>query len=78
MGKPTVRYDIQRLADDMAERGWLATDLARVARVSDMTVSRFLRNEHQTAKTAKKLAEALGFSTRRYVIRASEEQAATR
>ncbi|HXG71478.1 MAG TPA: helix-turn-helix domain-containing protein [Gemmatimonadaceae bacterium] len=61
-------YDVARFRDDMALRGWLPTDLARVAGVSDMTVSRFLRREAQTAKTAKKLAEALGYTVRRYLI----------
>jgi hypothetical protein len=33
-----------------------------------MTVIRFLRGETQTGKTARKLAEALGYSSRRYLI----------
>ncbi len=65
--RPHVTYDTAKLATDMANRGWLARDLARAAEVSEMTVSRFLRGERQTATTAKKLAEALGFSVRRYV-----------
>lgn len=68
MAKPTVRFDAQRLVDDMAARGWQATDLARFAGVSDKTVSRFLRAESQTAPTAQKLAEALGYSIRRYIV----------
>lgn len=64
-----VSYDTAKMQGDMAERGWLNTDLARVAGVSDMTVTRFLRGEQQTARTAKKLAEALGYSIRRYLIR---------
>lgn len=63
-----VRFDAPRMAEDMALRGWSKTDLARRARVSDMTVIRFLRGERQTAKTAKKLATALGYSTRRYLV----------
>ncbi len=76
MEKPTVSYDTHRLATDMAERGWMATDLARVANVSDRTVSRFLRGESQTAPTAKKLAEALGFSVRRYLLSSRQELSA--
>jgi plasmid maintenance system antidote protein VapI len=53
---------------DMAEKGWLATHLAKTAGVSDMTVSRFLSGEVQTAPTAKKLAKALGRSIRRYLV----------
>ena len=73
--RPTVRYNVQRLADDMAERGWSDTELARRADVSIRTVGRFLSEQHQTAKTLKKFAEAFGHSTRRYVIRSSEQAA---
>jgi transcriptional regulator with XRE-family HTH domain len=64
----TVRFDLAQLAADMAARGWGATDLARRAKVSDSTVSRFFNGDHQTAKTMKKLAVALGYSVRRYVL----------
>ena len=64
-----TRFDGQRMADDIALRGWLPIDLARKAGVADMTVYRFLRGERQTAPMAKKLAEALGYSIRRYLIR---------
>jgi DNA-binding LacI/PurR family transcriptional regulator len=58
----------------MAEHGWMPKDLARAAKVSEMTVSRFLRKDRQTAKTAKKLADALGYSPRRYVIQPRRRQ----
>lgn len=76
MAKPRVRYNVTRLAEDMAERGWMPKDIARVADVSDKQVQRFLRGEVQTAKTAKKLADALGYSPRRYVIRSQESAVA--
>lgn len=63
-----VTYDVGQLEQDMAGKGWLPVDLARRARVSHMTVGRFLRGERQTARTALKLARALGFSLRRYLI----------
>lgn len=63
-----VRFDAQRMAEDMALRGWSKLDLANEAGVADMTVIRFLRGERQTAKTAKKLALALGYTVRRYLI----------
>lgn len=66
---PTVRFNAQRLAEDMAERGWNKSDLARKAGVADNTVIRFLRSEFQTPKTAKRLARALGYSVRRYLVR---------
>ena len=48
------------MAADMELRGWTKADLAAKAGVSAMTVIRFLRDETQTAKTARKLARALG------------------
>jgi transcriptional regulator with XRE-family HTH domain len=50
----------------MALRGWNNADLANAAGLSAMTVSRFLRAEAQTPKTAERIAQALGYSVRRY------------
>ena len=66
--RPRIRYDVDRMLADMAEKGWLATHLAKAAAVSDMTVSRFLSGQIQTAPTAKKLARGLGRSIRRYIV----------
>lgn len=63
-----VTYDIGRLKADMAAKGWIAQDLARAANVSHMTVSRFLRGERQTARAAQKLALALGYQVKRYLV----------
>jgi transcriptional regulator with XRE-family HTH domain len=63
-------YNVDLMVDDMTAKGWLATDLAKRAKVSDMTVSRFLKSEFQTARTANKLAVAIGYSVRRYLISA--------
>lgn len=63
--KPKPRFDAHRVAKDMALRGWNDTDLARAAGLSSRTVGRFLNGE-QTAKTADRLARALGYSIRRY------------
>jgi transcriptional regulator with XRE-family HTH domain len=67
---PKVVYDVQRMAEDMAIRGWTKLDFANAAGVSDMTVIRFLRGEQQTAPMATRLARALGYSTRRYILSA--------
>lgn len=67
-----VTFDTNRIALDMAARGWEQKDLAASALVSQMTVSRFLREERQTVKTAARLARALGHSVRRYLVRQSE------
>jgi len=64
----TVRFDGRLMAEDVAIKGWLPVDLARRASVADMTVYRFLSGERQTAPIAKKLARALGFSVRRYLV----------
>lgn len=53
----------------MAERGWLATDLARAAGVSNMSVSRVLSGEGHSARMVEKLARALGRTARRYLLR---------
>ncbi len=74
--RTNVSYDVDKLRWDMAERGWLPTDLARAAAVSDMTVSRFFSGERRTARTAAKLASALGKSTRRYLVRSDAKEIA--
>jgi plasmid maintenance system antidote protein VapI len=76
--RPRVLYSARLLAEDMGARGWSAKDLARIAAVSERTVSRFLRNEFQTAKMAGRLARALGFSPRRYLIRETESVGSAR
>lgn len=67
-----VEFNSQLMAEDMAVKGWNKLDLAKRARVADMTVIRFLRGDNQTAATAKKLARALGYSVRRYLISSRE------
>ena len=76
MHKPgETSYDVARIKDDLAAKGWLPIDLARAANVSHMAVSRFLSGERQTARMAKKLAIGLGYSVRRYLISARQEVA---
>lgn len=64
-----VRYDLGKLREDMALRGWLARDLARAAGVSDTSVHRFLTGKTQTARLAARLAQAIGHPVRRYIAR---------
>lgn len=64
-----VAYDTGRIIQDMAKRGWESKDLAAAAGVSHMTVSRFLRAEVQTVKTARRLSLALGRSPGYYLLR---------
>ena len=56
---PPVTFDVELMRRDMAAHGWLPTDLARKARLSDMAVSNFLRGRYQNPRTALKLARAL-------------------
>jgi transcriptional regulator with XRE-family HTH domain len=63
----TLQFDVDKMRDDIAARGWQPTDLAAHAGVARSTVSRFLSGESQTARTAKRLAETLGYSIRRYL-----------
>lgn len=69
---PVSAYDTALIHADMTAKGWLPIDLARAAGVSHMSVGRFLRRERQTARMAKKLAEALGRSVRRYIVATSQ------
>lgn len=64
--RPRAKYDVEKMVSDMALKGWLPTDLARAADVSDMSVSRFLKGDTQTERMADRLARALGYSARRY------------
>lgn len=70
-------YNVDLLRADMARRGWLATHLARHAKVSDMTVSRFLSGSRRTAPVAKKLAKALGHPIDRYLVSPTDMSAAS-
>jgi transcriptional regulator with XRE-family HTH domain len=70
----TVRFDVAQMQQDIAAKGWQPADLADRAGVARSTVSRFLNGEFQTARMAKRLAEALGYSVRRYIVRNEEER----
>jgi len=67
--EPVIEFNRQRMAEDAVLLGLNKVDWARRAKVSDMTVIRFLRGEHQTAKTIGKLCRALNQKPARYLIR---------
>lgn len=77
MSNTSPEYNVELLRDDLALKGWRASDLARRAGVSDMAVSRFLRREAQNPRTVKKLAKALGRPLGRYLIRSSDKAVAS-
>lgn len=70
-----LRFDGAKVAVDMAGKGWEVPDLAAAAGLSMRTIYRFIGNEAQTTKTAKKVAAALGYSIRRYLIGVEQEVA---
>lgn len=59
----------------MLAKGWLAQDLAERAGLTASTVSRFLAGQNNSARTAKKVATALGRSVRRYIAPNAQEVA---
>lgn len=65
-GKPKPCWNVERITGDMALKGWNTSALARAAGISHKTVDRFLNGDVQTAKTAARIAVALGYSPRRY------------
>lgn len=65
--RPIAHFHVERLVEDMALRGWNNEDLARASGLSSMTISKFIRGECRTAKTSFRLAQALGYSARRYL-----------
>lgn len=66
---PTHTYDTDKLLDDLALRGWSGCELARQAGVSQHVVSRFLRGVYQTPANAIAIAAALGYPSKRYLVR---------
>ena len=75
MADTARRYNVSKMREDMEAKTWLAKDLARAADVSEQTVSRLFRFEGEGIRvtTIGKLATALGYSVRRYLVRAREE-----
>jgi transcriptional regulator with XRE-family HTH domain len=72
-----TQFDGAKMADDMALRGWMIIDLARLSGLSHKTVSKFLLNQVQTPKSAKLLSHALGYTVRRYLISKSQQERVT-
>lgn len=70
-----AQYNTKRILADMTLRGWNNRDLARAAGVSDMTITRFFTGT-QTAKTADRIARALGQTIRRYFVGVREKAVA--
>ena len=65
-----VDFNVVLMQRDMVTKGWEPTDLADRVRCHKSTISRFFSGEHRTAKTAKKIAKALGQPLERYILEA--------
>lgn len=65
-------FDVDKLARDMASRGWLAPDLARAAGVAAWTVHRALNGDRMNPRTWDRLARAMGHTAKRYLMPKSE------
>ena len=64
----SVCFNHELLERDAAREGLNGSNLARKARVSQMTVSRFFRGGTIKPGTAKKLARALKQPLERYIV----------
>jgi transcriptional regulator with XRE-family HTH domain len=74
--KYKLRYNVRRIREDMARRGWMASHLGAACGLSVMTITRFLNRECQTAKTGHKIATALGATVDRYLVTSEKRTAA--
>ena len=73
---PVVEFNRQLMAEDAAAKGLTKLAWSQRAKVSDMTIIRFLRGEPVTPKTVAKLCKPLGYAVERYLIRKSSEAVA--
>ena len=66
--KPKAQFNGARILEDAALKGWTVNELSKRAKLADATTAKFLDGRVQTAKSAHKLAAALGHSVRRYFV----------
>ncbi len=76
ISEPVVEYNRQLMAEDAAAKGFTKLRWAQKARVSDMSVIRFLRGERVTPALVAKLAKPLGHNVERYILRKANEAVA--
>lgn len=73
--EPVVEFNRQLMAEDAAAKGFTKLRWSQKAKVSDMTVIRFLRGDKVTPAMVAKLAKPLGYAVDRYIVRKSAEGA---
>lgn len=69
-----ARYNVTRLLEDMAIKGWTSAQLARASGCHPNTISSFLHGTIQSPKTAAKIAHALGYTPKRYYSHLATEE----
>lgn len=67
--EPVVEFNRQLMAEDAAAKGFTKLLWAQKAKVSDMSVIRFLRGERVSAALVAKLAKPLSHPVERYIVR---------
>ena len=67
-----VTYDVVKMRQDMAAKGWQPVDLAGKAKVAASSVTRFFNGSFQTHRMGKRLARALGHGPDHYLIRSAQ------
>jgi len=75
VSEPVVEYNRQLMAEDAAAKGFTKLRWSQKAKVSDMTVIRFLRGERVTPTMVAKLAKPLGHPVERYIVRKADAEA---
>lgn len=70
--EPVVEFNRQLMAEDAAAKGFTKLRWAQRAKVSDMSVIRFLRGESVTPALVAKLAKPLNHPVERYIVRKTE------
>lgn len=70
--QPVIEFDRQLMAEDAASKGFTKLRWAQKAKVSDMSVIRFLRGESVTPALVAKLAKPLNHPVERYLVRKSK------
>jgi plasmid maintenance system antidote protein VapI len=66
--KTPIRYDVRLMRQDQAEAGLSDNGLAKLAKVGWPTIERFMSGKARTPGTAKKIAKALGYPVKRYIV----------
>jgi hypothetical protein len=69
--EPVVEFNRQLMAEDAAAKGFTKLIWSQKAKVSDMSVIRFLRGERVKADTVAKLVKPLKQPVERYIVRKS-------